>query len=311
MRTLSTIATFVLVASLAACGGGTAAQQPGNRDGTPAGGTTTVGSNPDTARTIARPSAVRDLPEVTLLAPAELGAGRAPTFSWGSLPGASSYRLVVLGPDAPRWAWTGPETSVRYGGTKGEDGPSLVAGSWWSVSALDEAGNVVALSPLRAISPGDDRGPLPAWASGAVVAPSSPAPVASAAPPAASGALSACGLATASELSTALGMTFKDGAPSGFAMASDDCTFPTTKSGDLNVDLAPASGYMPDLWSPDQRPIPGLGEDSFSAKTAMDTKVGFRRGDHAVLLTFSFGRVDLDQLIELARTIDARIQQAG
>jgi hypothetical protein len=260
---------------------------------------------------MARPAAVGHLPEVILLAPAELGAGRAPTFSWGAVAGASTYRLVVLGPDAPRWAWTGPDTSVRYGGTAGEDGPSLVAGSWWSVAALDQTRTSIALSPLRAVSPGDDRGQAPAWATGTALATSSPPAAEPPAQPESGAELKACGLVTPAELSSALGRTFSDGAPSGFAMASDDCTFPTTKTAELNIDLAPRSGYLPDLWSPDRRPIPGLGEDSFSAKTGLDTKVGFVRGSHAVLLTFSFGRVDADQLIELAKTIDARIQTAG
>ena len=102
-----------------------------------------------------------------------------------------------------------------------------------------------------------------------------------------------------------LGRDFSPGAPSGFALSGTDCTFPSDSLASLNVALDGPGGYFPDVWAPDHEPIPGLGEDSFYVKSGMDSKVGFVRGEYSVLLTFSFGRVDPNQLVELAKAIDA------
>ena len=98
------------------------------------------------------------LPLVDLVGPAALGAGDVPMFEWKNVAGAAAYRLSVLGPTGPRWGWQGTATTVRYGGVvEGQQGPTLVAGSFWSVAAVDGDGRMVALSELRAVSPGGPR----------------------------------------------------------------------------------------------------------------------------------------------------------
>jgi len=105
---------------------------------------------------------VAGIKKITVLGPPERNAGQTPMFSWKPAPGASTYQVVVLAPDGPLWAWQGEETKVRLGGlpTKppaGTSGPVLVAGSCWSVTALDEAGHVVAASSLRPASPNGSK----------------------------------------------------------------------------------------------------------------------------------------------------------
>jgi hypothetical protein len=96
---------------------------------------------------------------IELVAPPTEGAGEVPSFEWRSVQGAEFYRLVVLDPSqGPIWAWEGTETSVNLGGLPGErptgdGGPVIVAGSSWSVAALDADGHVVAVSVSRPVSP--------------------------------------------------------------------------------------------------------------------------------------------------------------
>jgi hypothetical protein len=307
MRALArTILGIPLLVVVVGCSGAATPSAPPAAAGAPAAeadGTSTSTS----VATIARPATLADLAAVTLTGPAEMNVGSNPTFEWTAVDGAAAYRLVVLGPDAPRWAWTGTATSVQYGGSGAAGSPTLKPGSWWSVAALGADGSVMALSDLRAVSPGDEPGPTPAWASGLPAAASSEPAEAPADAGAPAANLTACALVTTDELEAILGREFHAGAPSGFAIASDDCEFGTDKLASLNVDLAPRTGFHPDLWAPGHTPIPGLGEDSFSVKSGLDRKVGFVRGEHAVLLSFSFGRVDEDALIELAKAIDARL----
>jgi hypothetical protein len=297
-----------LLVAVVACSGSSTPVVPDTASAAPAAqGAETMETVGTSVATIARPAALTDLATVTLVSPAETEAGPTPTFAWEPIDGATAYRLVVLGPDAPRWGWSGAETSVQYGGSGAPGGPSLKPGSWWSVAALAVDGTTLALSDLRAVSPGDETGADPAWASGlpAAATPEPAAPEVAAGAP--TGELTACSLVTTDELESLLGRTFHPGAPSGFALASDDCQFDTDKLASLNVDLSARSGFHPDLWAPDHTAVPGLGEDSFSVKSGMDRKVGFVRGDHAVLLTFSFGRVDEEAMIQLAKAIDARL----
>jgi Tol biopolymer transport system component len=100
----------------------------------------------------------KGLKKVVVLGPPERNAGKTPVFAWKPVRGASTYQLVVLAPDGPLWAWQGEQTKVRLGGLPGKpppglSGPILVAGSCWSVAALDDAGHVVAASDLRRASP--------------------------------------------------------------------------------------------------------------------------------------------------------------
>ena len=111
-----------------------------------------------------RPAALRHLPLVELVGPAATNAGPAPVFEWRTVDGALAYRLSVRGPETRTWAWSGPETSVRYGGVaEGQSGPTIVPGSRWSVAAFSGDGSLLALSELRPVSPTDDPGPAPDW----------------------------------------------------------------------------------------------------------------------------------------------------
>jgi len=85
---------------------------------------------------------------LTALGPLEAEVGSVPRFEWSSIEGAVLYRLVVVGPNGPIWAWEGTKTSVNLGGLTG-DRPELMPGpvveddTSWSVAAFDTDGNVI------------------------------------------------------------------------------------------------------------------------------------------------------------------------
>jgi len=106
-----------------------------------------------------RPAVFDDFPLVTLIGPPQTDAGVGPTFAWTPIEGAVSYRLSVLGPDGPIWVWEGAETSVPLAlrpDPRPASAPALeiVAGSSWNVAALDAAGDLIAISGNRPVSPG-------------------------------------------------------------------------------------------------------------------------------------------------------------
>ena len=105
-----------------------------------------------------RPAVFAEFPLVTLLGPAQTNAGVGPTFEWTPVDGATSYRLSVVGPDGPIWVWEGTETTVALAlrpDPRPASAPALeiVAGSSWSVAALDAAGDLIAISGNRPVSP--------------------------------------------------------------------------------------------------------------------------------------------------------------
>lgn len=84
------------------------------------------------------------------IGPLEAATGSVPRFEWSPINGAAAYRLAVLGPDGPIWAWEGTETSVNLGGLTSErpedmPGPVIVDGTSWSVAAIDATGNILDL----------------------------------------------------------------------------------------------------------------------------------------------------------------------
>jgi len=99
------------------------------------------------------------LPKINLTAPATTGAGETPVFEWEAVSGAGRYRLVVVdGSGAMLWAWNGTDTKAGLGGIEGErpegtSGPLLTPGSTWSVVAFDAAGQPLAVSDIRPVSP--------------------------------------------------------------------------------------------------------------------------------------------------------------
>jgi len=95
---------------------------------------------------------------IVVLEPPTEDAGTAPQFRWEPVDDASTYDLVVLGPEGPLWAWQGAETEIWLGGLPyerppGVSGPVVVEGTCWSVVARDVEGHVVAASDFLAVSP--------------------------------------------------------------------------------------------------------------------------------------------------------------
>ena len=265
--------------------------------------------------TLPRPALFADLPLIDLVAPAETNAGRAPTFEWMAVAGAATYRLSVLAPDAPSWAWLGTDTSVRYGGVPdGVGGPSLRPGSWWSVAALAEDGTITAMSDLRAVSPADDRGPAPASIeeSPATTPSGTASASASASPAATSGAAAslagrACDLLTADEIGAAIKGSW--GAPelTSFGTQGSWCDWTSANGTVLSVMTAPASHYDPTGWDADGT-IDDLGAEAFRVDHGWDRRIGFVRGEFSVMLVIDFTKVDAVEFVNLARLVDTRLR---
>ncbi len=97
----------------------------------------------------------RGIGQLTLLPTTE--SGPHPTLSWEAVEDAAAYWLVVLdGSGRAHWAWTGSDTSVRFGGGERADENQtspLHEPMTWSVSALDAAGLVIALSDVGSLTP--------------------------------------------------------------------------------------------------------------------------------------------------------------
>jgi hypothetical protein len=323
MRTVrQTCATLALLAFgivAAACGGDVSGEPAAGGAGTVAGNAAAAGGPESTTAgsgtTLPRPALFADLPLVDLVAPVEAGAGRAPVFEWKAVAGAASYRLSVLAPDAPSWAWLGAETRVRYGGvSEGVNGPSLRPGSWWSVAALTGNGTVTAMSDLRAVSPADDRGPAPAWiedspatgAQGSAASASAlPAPAPASAAAASPGGR-ACDLLTADEIGAAIKGSW--GAPELTSLGTESswCDWTSANGTVLSVMTAPASQYDPTGWDADGA-IDDLGAEAYRVDHGWARRIGFVRGEFSVMLVIDFTKVDTEGFATLARLVDSRL----
>jgi hypothetical protein len=300
--------------ALAACG---SAGDPGtttspNASGGVAAGVASDVANPVTTRP--RPSLLGDLPTIELLAPTEFDAGRAPTFEWAPVDTAATYRLSVLAPDAPTWAWLGSATSVRYGGVpEGVNGPSLRPGSWWSVTALAGNGAVLAVSDLRAVSPTDDRGPDPLWAAGSTAtgdavegdaASAAPAPAAVSAPGPIAGR--ACDLLSADEIHDAVEGDWGEPKLTSLSQAASWCEWTSVNGTLLSLTVGPADHYDPDGWGADET-VAGLGDRAYRVNHGWDRRIGFVHGEYSVTLTIDYTRVDVAGFLRLAESIDGRL----
>lgn len=158
-----------------------------------------VAGIPDVQTSITRPASLAQLAEVQLTSPGSQHAGASPVFRWNTVDGAHLYRLTLITEDGPLWAWEGAETSVRLGGytaepVRGATALRLTEPGWWSVAALDDAGELLAISALFAVSP-DERTPRTLAAPRADPEPGSTA----------TGAEDVCSLLTEEEVSTHLG----------------------------------------------------------------------------------------------------------
>ena len=289
---------FVLTAAMlsvlvAACGG---AGPSGSDEGS------TSASGADASGAYRRPPALARLPLVELVGPAATNAGPAPVFEWRGVDSAVAYRLSVRGPEIRTWAWSGPETSVRYGGVaEGQSGPAIVPGTVWSVAALRGDGSVLALSELRPVSPTEDPGPRADWLAAVPVAPvEAPA----AAPPA--GEFDACHLFSADEITAAIDGTWGTPELSDYGSGNGRCEWTSGNGTVLAIDVMPADTYDPDGWGADGT-VEGLGEQSYIVSHGWDRRIGFVRGGRSVTLSIDWTRVDLEAFVGIAREIEGRL----
>ncbi|MCI0346939.1 MAG: hypothetical protein L0221_16095, partial [Chloroflexi bacterium] len=246
------LASVALVA--AACGG----------SGKPSGSGSNASGSGEIV-TLPRPAVFADLATVELVAPGRADAGAAPTFEWRSVSGAAAYRLFVLASDGPTWAWTGSSTSVRYGGVEaGVPGPALKAGSWWSVAALGSDDAVIAMSELRAVSPGSDLGPDPEWTSVQPTTSDS-----SAEPDSGGGTMGEriCDLLSPDEITASIQGDWDAGDPTTYPTGrTGSCDWTSVNGSKLSVSVLNAETYDPAGWNSDGD-LSDLGEKAFWAKS--------------------------------------------
>jgi len=316
MQTAQRLVLLVGAAVLAVAACGSAGEPATTPSTNSSGGVAAVVASPVTTRP--RPSLLGDLSTIELLAPTESDAGRAPTFEWAPVDKAATYRLLVLAPDAPTWAWLGSATSVRYGGVpEGANGPSLRPGSWWSVTALTGDGSVLAVSDLRAVSPTDDRGPDPLWATGSTAtdaatgdavegdtASAAPAPEAASSP--GSNAGRACDLLTADEIHDAVKGDWGEPKLTSLGQAASWCEWTSVNGTLLSLEVGPADHYDPDGWGADET-VAGLGDRAYRVNHGWDRRIGFVHGGYSVTVTIDYTRVDVAGFLRLAELIDGRL----
>jgi hypothetical protein len=148
--------TLVMVLALTAACAAPAAQQPE----APAAVTGQVESPTSAALETPAPPllAAPGLGSIKLLTALE-GGGARPLLAWEAVPGADRYQLLVFDEAGQSyWAWEGGQTQVYMGGAvtqppEDTSGPSIAEGYTWAVVAYDTAGNILASSGSRPISP--------------------------------------------------------------------------------------------------------------------------------------------------------------
>jgi hypothetical protein len=308
-----TLLPVVIVAglALAACGsGGSDASDQSGADNTarPTG----AASGSGTPTVLERPALFADLPEVTLLTPGAEDAGLVPEFSWEAVDGAASYRLSVLGPDRPLWAWSGTGTTVslglREGPSEAVPGLELPPGSWWSVAALDDDGQVVAVSALRSVSPEDAQAaPAPPAYFAAGLAVDAPADEEEAAA-AVDEDPEACSIVERAEIEAALGADASEGAPTEYSSGDGtDCEWRLGPGSNAILRLEPGTdAYEPEQWVKGEPvPVPGLGDASYLYNDHLTLRLGFTHGDWTVLISAWAGNEE--GYVAMAKAIDARL----
>jgi hypothetical protein len=182
-----------------------------------------------------------------------------------------------------------------------------MAGSWWSVAALDQDDAVIAMSALRAVSPGSDLGPAPEWTT---VKPTNAGdPAASSDPGAGGGSMGEqiCDLLSADEITSLIKGTW--GAGTGE-------TYPTGKSGrcewisehgsKFSISFLDAESYDPEGWAADGE-VDDLGSKAFWSKSVWDYRIGFVSGDVSVTLVIDYTKVDQAGFADLARLVESRL----
>ena len=298
---------LALVAFVAAACGGSGAKPEGNGNGNGNNGNGSQGSGSGTIVTLPRPAVFAELAMVELVAPGRANAGEAPTFEWKSVSGATAYRLFVLAPDGPTWAWTGDATSIRYGGVEeGVSGPALKAGSWWSVAALGSDDDVIAMSELRAVSPGSDLGPEPEWTK---VKPETEGGSEPTDEPSGGGTMGEriCDLLSPDEITASIEGTWVSEVPTTYPSGTTGTCEWASENGSLfTVHLLGADSYNPAGWNSDGE-LSGLGEKAFWAKSVWDFRIEFVKGDASVALVIDYTRVDPAGFTALAHLVEDRL----
>lgn len=274
-----------------------------------AGPAESAGSSP--AVTVPVPTVLESLPTIELTEPGGTNVGPTPRFTWLPVSAAVEYRLVVTADAGPLWAWQGPDTTVRYGGID-EPHPSsggirLTEPAWWSVVALDGAGNVVAVSPRRSVSP-DDRLP---GGGGAVTGRPADEPEGPAAPVDPT-TVDPCTLFSPEEIEAALGAPVHPGElTSGGGGNYRNCTWVSTLDELDEVSITidnRAETYNPSGWTRGEIvPVEGLGEESYLT-TDFGVRIGFVRSGVVATVVALVGRDTAPTWAELARVVDQRLQ---
>jgi hypothetical protein len=198
-----------------------------------------------------------------------------------------------------------------------------VPGSWWSVAAVDAAGDILATSDLRSVSPTDDPGPPPAWLPGAPSTTAAdpvaqPDPAADPSQATASGPVTTetvkpCGLLSTAQIAEALGGEWSEPEESIYPHGKGgSCSWTLLASaygGGLRVSISKPEAYDPAGWNGVSDPIlDGIGETAYLTRSGMDRKVGFVRGEVSVLLTFDHGDIDEGRYVAVARLVDAALR---
>lgn len=259
-----------------------------------------------------RPAAFAAYADVVLTAPAAQDAGPSPSFAWEPVEHAASYRLSVVGADGPVWAWSGVETTVVYGGYASVPDPGvgalrLTAPAWWSVSAYDADGVLVAVSGQRAVSPDKTS---PAALGGA----DSDAPADGDEPAASAPLESACELLSDDEAAEFLDAELAGPAESDADGRSLSCEWTAAGHDDLSLSVSLQAGVTPESWDKNvgaivkadpslPRGFEGLGDDSYMTVDWGGTWLVVYAHETYVSVRSTFTDGAEDATIELARVV--------
>lgn len=124
---------------------------------TDATGTTQTAVVPETTTTTVGEPAITGANPVELITPTS-GGGERPLLEWAPVDGAVVYIVSVFAETGePYWSAVTTESRTYVGGSEqipeGRTGPNVSEGYTWIVYADDADGNLVAVSPRRAIAP--------------------------------------------------------------------------------------------------------------------------------------------------------------
>ena len=77
----------------------------------------------------------------------------------------------------------------------------------------------------------------------------------------------------------------------------------------MSISVSKAEAYNPAGWNGESDPlVEGIGEESYLTRSGMDRKIGFRRGEVSILLSFDYGEIDFEAYAEIARLVDQALQ---